>query len=61
MYASFLAIVAGLGITLLLLALARRALPALPVSVALGVAFYFVTRLVVEPFAVPLSLNMVYY
>ena len=61
MYASFLAIIAGLGITLLLLALTRKALPALPVSIALGVAFYFLTRLSMEPFAVPLALNAIYY
>lgn len=60
-YASFLAIIAGLGITLLLLALARKALPALPVSIALGVTFYFLTRLVMEPFAIPLALNGVFY
>eukprot|EP00877_Chromochloris_zofingiensis_P008023 jgi/Chrzof1/3474/Cz12g26260.t1 len=60
-YASYLAIVAGLGITLLLLALARKALPALPVSIALGVVFYFLTRLVLEPFVVPLGLQGAYY
>lgn len=60
-FASFLAIIAGLGVTLLLLALARKALPALPVSIALGVAFYFLTRLVMEPVIVPLALNQVYF
>lgn len=60
-FASYLAIIAGLVITLLLLALARKALPALPVSIALGVAFYFLTRLVIEPFVVPLSLALGYF
>lgn len=53
-YASYLAIIAGLGATLLLLAVARKALPALPISIALGVLFYFTTRLLLEPFLVPL-------
>lgn len=60
-FASYLAVIAGLVITLLLLALARKALPALPVSIALGVLFYFLTRLVMEPVMVPLSLNLGYY
>ncbi|KAF8056836.1 Psn [Scenedesmus sp. PABB004] len=49
-FSSYIAVISGLGVTLLLLALTRRALPALPVSIALGVAFYFLTRLVMEPF-----------
>ncbi len=61
MYASFLAIISGLGITLLLLALMQKALPALPVSIALGVVFYFLTRLTLEPFLVPLAANLAYY
>ena len=60
-YASFIAIIAGLGVTLLLLALTQKALPALPVSIALGVLFYFVTRLAMEPFLVPLSVLGVMY
>ncbi|KAF6255797.1 Presenilin-domain-containing protein [Scenedesmus sp. NREL 46B-D3] len=45
-FASYIAVISGLGITLMLLALYRKALPALPVSIALGVLFYFITRLV---------------
>ncbi|KAK8573882.1 hypothetical protein V6N13_096813 [Hibiscus sabdariffa] len=48
-YACYLAIVAGLGVTLMLLALYQKALPALPVSIALGVLFYFLTRICVLP------------
>lgn len=60
-FASYLAIIAGLGATLLLLAIARKALPALPISIALGVLFYFTTRLVLEPFLVPLSVQGLFF
>jgi presenilin 1 len=60
-FASYLGIVAGLGITLLCLAIYQRALPALPFSIALGVLFYFLTRLVLEPYLVPLSSSLTYY
>jgi presenilin 1 len=49
-FASFIGIIAGLGLTLLCLAFYKRALPALPFSIALGVLFYFLTRLTLEPF-----------
>ena len=52
-YASFVAVISGLGLTLWLLAVAKKALPALPVSIALGIAFYFLTRWAAEPFLVP--------
>uniref|UniRef100_A0A1D1YLA9 Presenilin n=1 Tax=Anthurium amnicola TaxID=1678845 RepID=A0A1D1YLA9_9ARAE len=60
-YACYLAIIAGLGVTLLLLAVYRKALPALPVSVALGVVFYFLTRMLLEAFVVQCSLNLVMF
>jgi presenilin 1 len=47
--------------TLLLLAVARKALPALPISIALGVGFYFITRVFLEPFILPLSTNLLYF
>ena len=40
----FLVIIAGLGATLVLLAVYKVALPALPISIALGVVFFFSTR-----------------
>jgi presenilin 1 len=36
--------------TIILLVLARRALPALPISIALGILFYFVSAVVFVPF-----------
>ena len=55
MFCSYFAIVAGLGITFLLLALHQRALPALPFSIALGVAFYFLARAFMEQMVVGLA------
>lgn len=60
-YACYLAIIAGLGITLMLLALYQKALPALPVSIALGVLFYFLTRFLLEMFVVQCSLNLLLF
>ncbi|KOM33176.1 hypothetical protein LR48_Vigan01g273200 [Vigna angularis] len=60
-YACYLAIIAGLGITLILLALYQKALPALPVSIGLGVLFYFLTRLLLEVFVVQCSINLLLF
>lgn len=60
-YACYLAIIAGLGITLFLLAFYQKALPALPVSVMLGVLFYLLTRLLLEAFIVQCSVNLVMF
>jgi len=45
-----LVILAGLGGTLVLLSVYQSALPALPISIFLGVTFYLLTRLFIEPF-----------
>jgi presenilin 1 len=52
---------AGLGLTLLCLAVYQRALPALPFSIALGVTFYFATRETLEPYIVSMTSLYVYY
>ncbi|PON70537.1 Peptidase A22A, presenilin [Parasponia andersonii] len=52
---------AGLGVTLVLLAVYQKALPALPVSIMLGVLFYFLTRFVLEVFIVECSLNLLMF
>lgn len=60
-YACYLAIVSGLGCTLILLSVCRRALPALPISITLGVMFYFLTRLLMEPFVVGVAANLMMF
>ncbi|GAV64403.1 Presenilin domain-containing protein [Cephalotus follicularis] len=60
-YACYLAIIAGLGVTLMLLAFCQKALPALPVSIMLGVLFYLLTRLLLEIFIVQCSLNLLMF
>lgn len=60
-YACYLAIISGLGCTLGLLAVCKRALPALPISISLGVVFYLLARLLMEPLVVGLSTKLMMF
>ena len=59
--AAYIGVIAGLGATLAALALRQHALPALPVSIALGMACTAAARWVVEPVVIPLATSMLYF
>lgn len=46
-----IAVITGLFFTIILLALWKRALPALPISIALGFIFFFTSKIFLLPFA----------
>ncbi|GAB0490061.1 hypothetical protein MMPV_001291 [Pyropia vietnamensis] len=58
---TFVSIAAGLVGTLFLVVVYRQALPALPISIVMGLATYFVTRYVIHPFAANLLPELLFH
>lgn len=58
---TFVSIAAGLVGTLFLVVVYRQALPALPISIVMGLATYFVTRYAIHPFAANLLPELLFH
>jgi len=59
-FCCFIGIITGLFLTLLLLAIFRKALPALPLSIALGIMFYFLSKIFLLPYVIELGQNQIF-
>ncbi|KAJ5078973.1 presenilin [Anaeramoeba ignava] len=56
-FTCFFAILMGLTLTLFLLAFYRKILPALPLSILIGICFYFLTNFVLSNFVKNITIN----
>lgn len=59
-FVCYIAIVMGLACTLLLLSILQKALPALPISIAFGLVFFFTTSLLLTPYLDDLTYAQVF-
>lgn len=55
--ACVIGILTGLTLTIYLLAIYKKALPALPISIAIGLVFYFVGSIALSPLVANLNIN----
>jgi Presenilin len=59
-FTCFVGVIAGLFMTLVCLALFRRALPALPFSIALGIIFFLLTKFFILPCVLFFGVNSIF-